>query len=188
MPEIMSDKTALRRTLLDARKALTIEQREQWDAAIGSRIMAWWEMHPVQTLGVYWPIQNEPDLRRVYGALTSCGVQLALPIVTGQAAPLKFVAWKPGAPLVKGAMGVLVPAQADTTMYPEALLVPCLGFNATRIRLGYGGGFYDRTLAASPRPLAIGIGYACALAIFHGAPHDIALDTIITEASCITSD
>ena len=187
MPEIIN-KTALRRTLLEARKALTAELRVQWDAAIGSRIMAWWEMHPVRTLGVYWPIQNEPDVRRVYDVLADCGVQLALPVVTGNAAPLKFVAWTPGDTLVKDAMGVSIPAKADAFMHPEAILVPCVGFNATRIRLGYGGGFYDRTLALSPRPLAIGIGYACALATFHGAPHDIALDMIFTEASCISAD
>lgn len=188
MPEIMSDKTALRRALLAARNALTTETRKQWDAAIGTQIMTWWNMHPVQTLGVYWPIRNEPDLRFVYDDLATRGVQLALPIVINKAAPLKFAAWTPGDPLVKDAMGVAIPATADAIIAPEALLIPCVGFNAMRMRLGYGGGFYDRTLAASPRPMTIGIGYACALATFHGAPHDVALDMIMTEAACITAD
>ena len=178
----MSDKPLLRRRLLAFRNALSDDARARWDAAIGSRIMHWWNAHPVQTLGVYWPMRNEPDLRFVYDDLARRGVQLALPIVMGRDAALRFVAWNPGEALVQDAMGVSIPAAPGAAMQPEALLIPCVGFNAMRIRLGYGGGFYDRTLAVSPRPLAIGVGYACGLAAFEAAPHDIALDMIITES------
>jgi 5,10-methenyltetrahydrofolate synthetase len=60
--------------------------------------------------------------------------------------------------------------------------VPCLGFNPQGYRLGYGGGYYDRTLEPAPRPLTVGIAYACLAAAFDGAPHDVALDAIVTEA------
>ena len=84
-------------------------------------------------------------------------------------------------------MGIAVPAPPRTVVQPQALLVPCVGFNADRIRLGYGGGFYDRTLENMPRPLTIGIGYACAQADFDAAPHDVALDMIVTEGTSIDS-
>ncbi len=78
-------------------------------------------------------------------------------------------------------MGVAVPAQLRMVARPPALLVPCLGFNAQRYRLGYGGGFYDRTLEALPRPLTVGVAYAADLAQFASAAHDVALDIILTE-------
>jgi 5,10-methenyltetrahydrofolate synthetase len=85
--------------------------------------------------------------------------------------------------MVKDAYGVMVPQDVSEIVTPDALLVPCVGFNAANYRLGYGGGFYDRTLAVSSRPLAVGIAYACCRAEFTGDVHDIALDDVITEAS-----
>jgi 5-formyltetrahydrofolate cyclo-ligase len=77
-----------------------------------------------------------------------------------------------------------VPSPPQVIVQPQALLIPCVGFNRQRMRLGYGGGYYDRTLAASPRPLAIGIAYRGSLATFAADPYDIALDAIITEDGC----
>jgi 5,10-methenyltetrahydrofolate synthetase len=81
----------------------------------------------------------------------------------------------------KDEMGVAVPEVLRFTERPPALLVPCLGFNEQRFRLGYGGGFYDRTLEHAPRPTTLGIAYACLEEQFASAPHDVALDRIITE-------
>ena len=83
--------------------------------------------------------------------------------------------------MVKDAMGVAVPASRRMVALPPALLVPCLGFNPDHFRLGYGGGYYDRTLEHTPRPFTLGIAYACQAAQFTGAAHDVALDRIITE-------
>jgi 5,10-methenyltetrahydrofolate synthetase len=174
-------KEDLRRTLLTQRHAIAADLRAQYDKALCSHVVDWWNSHPVRRLGVYWPIRGEPDLRSAYIELAKRGVQLALPVVVEADASLRFAAWAPGDGLVVGAMKVPVPAQPHIPVYPEALLVPCIGFNPQRIRLGYGGGFYDRTLAATPHPLAIGIGYSCGLADFSAAPHDIALDAMITE-------
>lgn len=183
----MSNKTALRRSLLANRQAIPPEVRIRWDADLAARLIAWWEAHPVQTLGIYWPIRGEPDLRPAYVDLASRSVRLALPVVVGKDAPLRFLEWKPGDAMVKDAFGVSIPA-SGAEISPAALLIPCVGFNARYYRLGYGGGFYDRTLAASPRPRTVGIGYACACADFQADAHDIPLDTVITERSSIDID
>ncbi len=183
MPATTLNKTALRRALLADRQAIPAEVRREWDAAICARLLAWWNVNPVQSLGVYWPIRGEPDLLGTYEILVARGVQLSLPTVAGSDAPLRFVAWQPGDALVKDAMGVPVPADTHRSIQPNAVLAPCVGFNANNIRLGYGGGFYDRTLASLPRPLALGIAYECCRVEFHGDTHDIALDEILTEQS-----
>jgi 5-formyltetrahydrofolate cyclo-ligase len=187
MPEIPSTKAALRRELLAYRQAIAVEVRNEWNAALCARLMAWHDRQQVRTLGVYSPIRGEPDLSAAYATLAARGVQLALPVVVGKHAPLDFIEWKPGDAMTKDEYGVAIPI-AGNKLRPGALLIPCVGFNAQRYRLGYGGGFYDRTLAASadlPRPLAVGIAYACARAAFDADPHDIALDTLITETDLI---
>ena len=184
-PESGEDKALLRRALLTARQSLDGATRSEWDNELGRRVTSWvaqWrETNPGGALGVYWPIRGEPDLRPAYAALAASGLQLALPVVVGNDMALRFVAWTPGEVMQKDSFGVSIPA-SDVTVAPTALLIPCVGFNRNRIRLGYGGGFYDRTLAVEPRPQAIGIAYSCGLAEFNGAAHDIALDAIITEA------
>jgi 5-formyltetrahydrofolate cyclo-ligase len=183
MPDTTHVKTALRRQLLADRHAIAAEVRRAWDDAIGERILAWWRANPAPMLGVYWPIRDEPDLRHTYDELARLGVRLALPVVNGPDAPLRFAAWQPGDVLITDAHGVPVPQQAGAAVHPDALLVPCVGFSDELVRLGYGGGYYDRTLAVSPRPLAVGIAYAASRAAFAGEPHDIPLDEVITERS-----
>ena len=176
-----SDKSALRARLLAARKAMTPAAKAAAEAAICARLLAWLQTQQVSSIGVYHPIRQEPDLHPVYNALSAQGVHLSLPIIRGKDLPLEFVRWTPGETLVKDAMGTSEPAHREFVQ-PQALLIPCLGFNAARLRLGYGGGFYDRTLAQMPRPLAIGIAYADALVDFEGQAHDIALDLIIADS------
>ena len=178
-------KAALRKELLATRHGITPEQKEQWDAAIGARILQWWrsqEEHGATLLGVYWPLRGEPDLHPAYARLAACGVQLALPVVLARDAPLGFAYWNPGEAMQRDAMGVAIPALARTAPVPDALLVPCLGFNGAGYRLGYGGGYYDRTLALAARPATAGVAYACQGASFDAAAHDVALDVILTEA------
>jgi 5-formyltetrahydrofolate cyclo-ligase len=177
----MLNKTELRREMLSRRSAITAERRMQWDTLISVRLSAWLTANPVKTLGVYWPIRGEPDLRDIYPELLARGIQLALPVAVRHDAPLEYAAWKPGIEMEKDNFGISVPAVRNL-IRPDGILVPCIGFNAQRVRLGYGGGFYDRTLAIAPRPTAIGIAYACTKIAFDGAPHDIALDTILTDA------
>ncbi len=174
-------KQDLRRVLLMQRQALTPEQRAHHDAALGRRLLHWCALHPIDCLGVYWPIRGEPDLHESYAELARHGLRLALPVVTGRDAPLSFAAWTPGDALEEGALNVPVPKTPHRLVTPDALLIPCVGFNKARLRLGYGGGFYDRTLACEPRPLAIGVAYQCSLTEFEAEAHDIALDAVLTE-------
>lgn len=182
----MQNKVNLRQTLLAARDALSGNERAHKDFAIGEHVINWLIDHSVQTLGVYWPIRNEPDLRQLYPAIAARGIQLALPAVVGKDMPLQFQAWALHEELVKDSMGVPAPSISNKQVQPDAILVPCVGFNAALNRLGYGKGFYDRTLAISPRPIAIGIAYALSEAAFEGAPHDVALDAVITEKTILS--
>ena len=179
--EAKSDKLALRRELAALRACIDPARKAAWDAAIGERLMAWWRAQPVPALGVYWPLRGEADLSLAYVELAQQGVRLALPVVLARDAALGFADWQPGEAMLKDAMGVAVPASRRMVALPPALLVPCLGFNQDRFRLGYGGGYYDRTLEHTPRPFTLGIAYACQAAQFTGAAHDVALDRIITE-------
>ncbi len=180
-PDARSAKDVLRRSLALARASIDPARKAEWDAAIGAQLLAWWRAQPVPALGVYWPLRGEADLSSAYAELAQAGVRLALPVVLARDAALGFADWRPGEAMVKDTMGVAVPADLRMVERPPALLVPCLGFNQEGYRLGYGGGYYDRTLELEPRPVTLGIAYACQAAQFAGAAHDVALDRIITE-------
>jgi 5-formyltetrahydrofolate cyclo-ligase len=177
-----AEKSSLRKELLAQRRNIPADTRARWDADICRHIVAWWQQAQVPAVGVYWPLRDEPDLHPAYAELARLGVRLLLPVVLQRHAPLDFAAWNIGEPLHKDAMGIAVPADLRIEAPPPALLVPCLGFNPQGYRLGYGGGFYDRTLEKQPRPATVGIAYACLAAAFGSDSHDIALDRIITEA------
>jgi len=185
---LAEQKQALRKHLLTVRRGLDADTRAAWDRAIGAQLVAWWRTHQMDELGVYWPLRDEPDLHAAYTELARLGVRLRLPVVVDKQAALEFAEWEIGEAMVKDQMGVAVPAHLRMTAMPPALLVPCLGFNAQGFRLGYGGGFYDRTLARAPRPQTLGVAYACQQAEFGGDSHDIALDVIVTERNAAESN
>jgi 5,10-methenyltetrahydrofolate synthetase len=175
----------LRKALLAARRALPDATRVTWDAAIAQRLLDWCAQENVRELGVYWPLHGEPDLHEAYAQLAARGVQLSLPVVLEKHAPLAFSDWTPGESMVKDGMGVAVPARLRLRAAPATLLVPCLGFNQERFRLGYGGGYYDRTLEHAPRPRTLGVAYGCLKASFASGTYDIALDHIVTEGDLL---
>jgi 5-formyltetrahydrofolate cyclo-ligase len=181
MTRMDSSKTILRTTLKLALAQLDPADKAQWDQAMAAHVVAWWQAARPPSLAVYWPLPGEPDLSRAYLALAAAGVQLALPVVLERHQPLAFAEWVPGEAMLADRMGVAVPAAMRLIARPPALVIPCLGFNAQGYRLGYGGGFYDRTLEHLPRPLTVGVAYSCQLVQFPSAPHDVALDLIITE-------
>ena len=180
--DTLAAKTDLRKALKLALAQLDPLQKADWDAVIGARLLAWRRNAAVTTLAVYWPLPGEPDLTHTYAELAAAGVRLALPVVLERHAALGFAEWVPGEAMLADRLGVAVPAALRMVERPPALLIPCLGFNAGRYRLGYGGGFYDRTLEAQPRPLTVGVAYACQQAQFASAAHDVALDLVLTEA------
>jgi 5-formyltetrahydrofolate cyclo-ligase len=180
----MTEKHQLRKTLLAARKAMAPEEKAWRDKAIAERLLAWLEANPADCVGVYWPTQGEPDLAGVYQVLDERGVRLALPVVVGREAPLEFHAWRPGDALIADAHGIMVPVERGAFVKPELLVVPCVGFNAQGYRLGYGGGYYDRTLAVEQAPRTVGIAYAMCEAVFGVGMHDVRLGVVLTE-DCI---
>src|ERR1700693_3266936 len=93
--EKSTQKILLREALLRARNALPPAAREAATAAIASGVIGWWETHRPASLGVYWPMRGEPDLRPLYQVLQAHGVQLALPVVDGDNHPLRFLSWMP---------------------------------------------------------------------------------------------
>jgi len=132
----------------------------------------------------YWPIKGEPDLRPLLAALAAGGVIVALPVVEVKAAPLAFRRWTPATRMVRGDWGIPVPPPEAARLVPQVALAPLVGWDGAGYRLGYGGGYFDRTLAAlAPRPFVVGVGYEAArLATIYPQPHDIRLDAIVTEA------
>ncbi len=174
-------KPALRRSLLFLRCSLDDNKRAQWDAKIGEHIEHHLKTRSLTTLGVYFSTQNEPDLTALYDTLSQKGIILSLPVVIKKAAPLQFAKWMPGDPLVKDSYGISTPEIRDFVPLPQALLIPCLGYTTERFRLGYGGGYFDRTLEQKPRPHTIGIAYSCLASRFPIQEYDIPMDCIITE-------
>lgn len=136
------------------------------------------------TIAGYWPIKAEPDLRFWLADLHQRGASVVLPVVETERAPLVFRHWEPGMRLQLGHWRIPVPPPEAGSATPDIALAPLVGWDDEGYRLGYGGGYFDRTLAAlSPRPFVIGTGLQAArLGTIFPQPHDIALSAIITEA------
>ena len=178
-------KAALRKGLKARRASLDGAGKRERDARIGAQVLAWWRRTRPPLLAVYWPLSGEPDLMATYRALADEGAMLALPVVVKRHAPLAFAEWTPGEAMAIDPVGIAVPAELRTVARPPALLVPCLGFDEHGYRLGYGGGFYDRTLAGGIKPATLGIAYACQAAAFEVDEHDLPLDLIVTEETAV---
>ncbi|WP_442583535.1 5-formyltetrahydrofolate cyclo-ligase [Mesorhizobium sp. ASY16-5R] len=134
-----------------------------------------------RTVSLYWPFRGEPDLRPWMRTVIAGGGRIALPVVIEKAHPLVFRAYAPGDPLEKGVWNIPVPA-AGPPVIPDIVIAPLVGFDPQNYRLGYGGGFFDRTLASLPaKPLTIGVGYAMqAVPTIRPQPYDIPMDRIVT--------
>jgi 5,10-methenyltetrahydrofolate synthetase len=133
-------------------------------------------------LAFCWPYKNEYDARHVAASLRRRGARTALPVVIAPKTPLIFREWHPGVKLAEGPLGIPYP-EASPDVLPDHVLLPMLGWDAEGYRLGYGGGFFDRTLAAmEKRPLVIGVSYESAyLRTIYPQPYDIPVDFVVTE-------
>ncbi len=138
-------------------------------------------------ISAYWPIRGEPDLRNWLKDLQDHGGKTALPVVTAKGTPLVFRLWREGDRLARGVWNIPVPADG-APVQPDIVIAPLVGFDAGFYRLGYGGGFFDRTLAALPAStIAIGVGYAqAAIPTIHPQPFDIPMHHIVTECGART--
>jgi len=179
------DKRILRGAMLAWRGGLSEEERRA--AALGL-VETWRYEQPVEPPAVvagFWPIAEELDIRPLMIELINQGCQLALPVVVAKKQPLVFRAWRPGDPLEAGAFGTLQPTARRAVVEPEVLIVPLLAVDEEGWRLGYGGGFYDRTLEAlraSKRVIAVGVGFNEQIVpeVPHD-PNDQRLDWLLTD-------
>lgn len=175
-------RAALRRAMIAARQAMPAAALEQASARILEHLAGLLLGRPAGRIGFCWPIRAEVDCRPLVARLLAAGWQAAMPTVVALEAPMEFRAWSPDAPMAADPYGIPVPATSATAT-PDVLLLPLVAFDAAGYRLGYGGGYFDRTLAAcAPRPLTIGVGFdLCAVATIHPEAHDVPLDLIVTE-------
>jgi len=182
-PQLRDWRRQQRGALIARRQAVSQDQRRQWNAAISELIEAGFALLAGMTIGFCWPYQGEYDARFAIRHFRQRGATAALPAVAVKAGPLQFRKWWPGAPMVPGAYDIPVPDGTEPVV-PDAAIVPMIGFDEQGYRLGYGGGYFDRTLAATvPQMLAIGVGFEFArLATIHPQPHDTAMDFVVTEA------
>jgi 5-formyltetrahydrofolate cyclo-ligase len=138
------------------------------------------------SVSLYWPFRGEPDLRGWAAAIGARGATCALPVVVEKNAPLVFRLWRIGEPLALGFWNIPFPANS-AELAPDVVIAPVVGFDQQGYRLGYGGAFYDRTLAAlTKKPRVFGIGYSqAAIATIYPLPHDIPMDVIVTEEAIV---
>ncbi len=181
--EIREWRKQKRAELIAQREALEAVRHRQMNAAISAHIEAGFTLLSNMTIGFCWPYKSEFDARFVVRHFRQLGAAAALPVVIAKAQPLQFRAWWPGAPMMKGVYDIPIP-DGTALVVPDAAIVPMIGFDAQAYRLGYGGGYFDRTLdAASPRPLAIGVAFEFAgLPTIRPQPHDVPMDFVVTEA------
>ena len=175
----------LRRSeLLAQRMAITIEQHRQWNSSITRLLIAGFPFLRRMTIGLYWPYKGEFDPRFAIREFRKGGAIAALPIVIQKAKPLQFREWWPGVTVTKGVFNLPIP-EGTAILQPNALLIPPLGFDLKGYRLGYGGGYFDRTLAdMTPQPLKIGVAFELSrITTIHPQPHDIPMDFIVTETA-----
>lgn len=186
--EIKTWRKARRKELTAQRARIAPAQRKSLGLPLLRYLFESIDVSTCPVLGLYWPIRGEIDLREIARRHVAAGGVVALPVVVKSAAPVEFWRWQPGVPMRRGLWNIPVPPERKP-VDPNVLIVPLVGFDAEQFRLGYGGGFYDRTLAAAmPRPRTIGVGLADAeLATIFPQPHDIPMDVIVTERFTISN-
>ncbi|MBI5277382.1 MAG: 5-formyltetrahydrofolate cyclo-ligase [Burkholderiales bacterium] len=186
------EKRALRKRLVEQR--LKMPDRQHRADNLQSVMRIWLVGRPDTVIGAYWPIKgefdplpalhrwkedgellDEPQLRRI-----------GLPVVDKLHGTLRFHAWFPGCPMEEDAYGIPKPKDTEV-ITPTLLFVPCVGYGSGGYRLGYGGGFYDKTLAMlQPRPYTVGLGYSNGFLIdFEAEPHDVPLDAILNDQGVV---
>ncbi|MEO8157510.1 MAG: 5-formyltetrahydrofolate cyclo-ligase [Betaproteobacteria bacterium] len=172
-----------RTELLARRNAVPALQRRIWTKAITRLLVEQFPVLQGMLLGTYCPFNGEFDPRAAMRLLRRCGTRNALPTVVQKKQPLQFREWWPGAPMSKDECDIPVPDGTEVVR-PEAMLIPAVGFDSRGFRLGYGGGYFDRTLAASvPQPLKIGVAFELSrMATIRPQRHDVPMDFIVTEA------
>ncbi len=187
--ELLEWRKSQRAELLARRQAVPNDVRTRWNEAVTRWLVEGFSALADCTIGFCWPYKGEVDARFFVYEMRKRGAKAALPAVVAKNEPLEFRQWWPGAPMAPGVFDLPVPQTA--VVRPHALLIPPVGFGARGYRLGYGGGYFDRTLAAMrPQPLKIGVAFEISrVETIHPQAHDVPMDFIVTEQAiyCVTA-
>ena len=175
-------RTRLRAELIARRLAATPEFRAKWNDAIDTHLERLLTDVAGKIIAFCWPYQAEYDARALILRALSRGARAALPVVVAPRQPMIFREWTPQTKMEPAVYGIPVPVDSIQVI-PDVMLLALAGFDDAGYRLGYGGGFFDRTLAViTPQPMTIGVGFELArIPTIYPQPHDIPLDYIVTE-------
>jgi len=186
-----TERDALREKLIRDRQALP--DRLERAVQLQQVLRSWLVSRKESSIGAYWPIKGEFDplpalFRWSEGGPDGSPRRIGLPVTDRDTGSLNFHVWFPGCPMELDAHDIPKPKDTDT-FQPGILVLPCVGYGPGGVRLGYGGGFYDETIAAlSPRPVTVGVGYAHGfLPMLRARPDDTPLDVMITEEGVMYS-
>jgi len=180
--EILAWRRTRRAELIALRMALPSSAHNAASAEIYKRLTTVFSPFAPSLVGAYWPFRREYNVLAFLEWLTGRRHEVALPVVLGKGMPLEFRRWTRDMEMVSGVYDLPYPA-SGAAVQPNILIIPVVGFDAAGYRLGYGGGFYDRTIAAAaPRPLCVGTGFEVGrLDTIFPLPHDIPMDYVVTE-------
>ncbi len=180
---------AERTRLVAAREAVAPATVDAWRRQIDGHLERAFPGLARSVVAFCWPIRHEYDARHLAKTLREAGATTALPVVVAPKQPLAFREWHPGVALEMGPLDIPYPV-GSRELAPQAVLLPMNGWDAAGYRLGYGGGFFDRTLAAlDPKPLVIGVTYELArMPTIHPQPWDIPVDYVVTERGVYRRD
>ncbi|MGE0649314.1 MAG: 5-formyltetrahydrofolate cyclo-ligase [Alphaproteobacteria bacterium] len=181
--DVMRWRKAERERLIAARLTIPSDWRRAYSEEIAANLEQAIGDAAGLTVSAYWPFRGEPDLRGLLDRVAARGGRTALPVVIARGQPLVFRAWARGEPLERGVWNIPVPAGDAEVVMPDVVIAPVVGFDPDCYRLGYGGGFFDRTLAAmATRPRVFGVGYKqTAISTIYPQSHDIPMDMVVTE-------
>jgi 5,10-methenyltetrahydrofolate synthetase len=190
-PTASSQKAAWRQALVEERSRLP--DRLARSEALQRVMRVWLVARPDVVIGAYWPIKGEFDPLPALFRWQEAGMEadaagaiqrrrIGLPVINKVDKTLTFHTWYPGCPMEEDAYGIPKPKDTEV-IQPTLLFVPCVGYGPGGYRLGYGGGFYDRTLATlRPKPVTVGLGYTQGfLPDLEPEPHDVPLDAILND-------
>ncbi|PVB63411.1 5-formyltetrahydrofolate cyclo-ligase [Labrenzia sp. 011] len=185
-PQTFRDVSRFRKSertrLMERRQRMENAERRHKTTALIANLQGFLQARSFGKIAVYWPIRGEPDLRSLMTDLTEAGRTVLLPVVVEKEAPLQFLPWYPGCAMTRGIWNIPVPAGGEADV-PDIILSPLVGVDDDKFRLGNGGGYYDRTLAAFDRkPLTVGVGFEfCRMPTIFPLPWDIPMDAVVTE-------
>lgn len=187
-PEVRAWRRQAREKILAARAAVALPVRQTMARRLIEHLRTALKARP-DPISFYWPIKAEPDLRPLMEELDAAGVRLCLPVAIKLGEPLRFRPWSKGCAMTRGFWNIPVPAAEEETQ-PRTLIAPFVGYDGLSYRLGYGGGFFDRTLAQyGAESSAVGIGWSMFhLRTIQPQPHDVRMSAIVTQTGMMPQD